>query len=281
MLFDTHCHLNMIRTPAEGYYDFHQSNDDNVSNFITRAKQNGITNIMQAGTFTNEIDREIEICKKFSDNDISILCSIANHPENVKETGVVKTEELIKIVKQNDNNKYIKAIGETGLDSHRTENMEFWQEQIKSFENHIEASINLNLPIIIHAYGQEALDKCVDIVVQVAKENSNFKFVFHCFDGDYERAKKIVDNGGIISISGIITFKRNEHTRDVAKKIPLDFLVLETDAPFLAPAPVRGQPNETSYIKYTAEFTSNLLGIDYNELCRITTKNGSQFFNVL
>ena len=184
MLYDTHCHLNMIRTPADGYYDFHPANDNEVAGFVEHAKKNGITHIMQAGTFTTEIDREIEICKKFSDNDISILCSIANHPENVKETGIVKAEELIKIVKQNDNNKYIKAIGETGLDSHRAENMDFWQEQIKSFENHIEASIILNLPIIIHAYGQEALDKCVDIVVQVAKENSNFKFVFHCFDGD-------------------------------------------------------------------------------------------------
>ena len=278
MLYDTHCHLNMIRTPAEGYYDFHPANDNEIAGFIERAKVSGITNIMQAGTFTTEIEREIEICKKFSSNDISILCSLANHPENVKETGIVSAIDLIRIVKQNDNSKYIKAIGETGLDSHRTENMDFWKEQVASFENHIEAGVELNLPIIVHAYGQEALDKCIDMATQIAKKNTDFKYVFHCFDGDYEKAKKIVDNGGIISISGIITFKRNEHTREVARKIPLEYLVLETDAPFLAPAPVRGQPNETSYIKYTAEFTSQFIGIDYDTFCEITTENGIKFF---
>lgn len=279
-IFDTHCHLNMIREQDSSYYTARNSTDNEINKFIINAKKNAITNIMNAGTFTSEIGREIEICKKFTDNDIKIFCALANHPENVRTTGVIKTEDLIKIIKQTDNSIYIKAIGETGLDSHKLENMDFFDKQIKSFENHIEVGLTLNLPIIIHAYGKEALDKSIDMAIQIAKNNSKFKYIFHCYDGDYENAKKIVDNNGIISISGILTFKKNEHTREVAKKIPLDFITLETDAPFLAPSPVRGKPNETSYIKYTAEFFSKLLDIDYNELCNKTTQTGLTLFNI-
>ncbi len=280
-IFDTHCHLNMIREPESGYYTARSSTDEEINNFVVNAKKNEITHIMNAGTFISEIDREIEICKKFTDNDIKIFCALANHPENIRTTGVIKTDEILKIIKNIDNSTtYIKAIGETGLDSHRTENLDFFDKQIKSFENHIEAGIILNLPIIIHAYGKEALDKSIDIAIQTSKNNNNFKYIFHCYDGDYENAKKIVDNNGIISISGILTFKKNEHTREVVKKIPLTFLTLETDAPFLAPSPVRGKPNETSYIKYTAEFFSKLLEIDYSKLCNKTTETGLSLFGL-
>ena len=280
MIFDTHCHLNMIRDLSGSTYATKDATDGEIEKQIQRAKQNNILYIMQAGTFINEIDREIDICTKFNDKDIKIFCSIANHPENIRTTGVVKAEQLIKIVQEKSlHNNYIKAIGETGLDTHREENLLFLNDQIESFENHIQAGIELNLPVIIHAYGIEAIERCIDMVINIVK-NTPFKFVFHCYDGTYEQAKKIIDFGGIISFSGTITFKKKTIAREILLKIPLEHIVIETDAPFLAPEPKRGQINETSYIKYTAEYISNYLQIDYNKFCQQITENGLKLFNI-
>ena len=263
MLYDTHCHLI--------YY-----NDEELTNVIDNIKKNKVCNLMQAGCNVNEIEKQIKICEKFNCEDLNIICGLANHPEKVRENGIITSDELITLAKTN---KMIKAIGETGLDTHRQENIDNLYEQIKSFENHISAGISLKMPIIIHAYGSEAVEKSIDIITQEAKNNNfNLKFVIHCFDGNYEQAKKVVDNGGIISISGIITFKRNDHTREVIKNIPLEYIVLETDAPFLAPAPMRGRKNEPSYVKYVAEYIANYLNIDYNEICEKTYKNGIKLF---
>ena len=277
MIFDTHCHLNMMRDLSGVAYATRNATDSEIEEQIQRDKQNNILYIMQAGTFITEIDRQIDICKKFKD--IKIFCSIANHPENVKTTGIVKAEQLIKIVKEHRlQNDYIKAIGETGLDTHREENLLFLDDQIKSFENHIQAGIELNLPIIIHAYGIEAIKRCIDMVIYIVK-NTPFKFVFHCYDGTYEQAKQIIDFGGVISFSGTITFKKKTIAREILSKIPLEHIVIETDAPFLAPEPKRGQANEVSYIKYTAEYISNYLQIDYNKFCQQITENGLKLFN--
>ncbi len=275
MLYDAHCHLNMLlNTAVKGSYEFSDASDEDIKRVVKSAKLAGVSNIMQAGTFLDEIDREIEICEKFSDKDISIICAVANHPENVRKTGIAETKRIVKIAEKSP---YIKAIGETGLDTHREENYEFLNEQIKSFENHIEATIQTGLPLIIHSYGVEAIEKAIDMVCNFVKEKP-FKFVFHCYDGTYEQATKIIDNGGIISFSGTITFKKKTIAREILSKIPLDYIVIETDAPFLAPVPMRGQANEPSYIKYTAEFVANFLQIDYDEFCRKITENGKKFF---
>jgi len=277
MIYDTHCHLNIIRDLEGGRYDCKNSTDEDVKRVINNAKESNISYLMQAGTFLSEIDREIDICKKFSDKKIDIKCALANHPENIKETGIVKSSDLINIVKQGDNFEYIKAIGETGLDTHKPENYDFLEEQKKSFENHIEVAIELNLPVIIHTYGVEAIEKGIDMITSVAKK-TDIKFVFHCYDGTYEQAKQIVDNGGIISFSGTITFKKKTISREIISNIPLDYIVIETDAPFLAPEPFRGKENEPSLIKYTAKYISDYLNIDYDEFCDKTKTNGLKLF---
>ena len=274
MLYDTHCHLNMMLRKDAGLYDVRDATDDDIKAIIQRAKEVGVSHIMQAGTFLSEIDREIDICQKFSDNDIQILCAVANHPENVKKTGVADAKEIVEIAKKS---LYIRAIGETGLDTHREENYEFLNEQIKSFENHIDATIQTGLPLIIHSYGVEAIEKAIDMVCNLVKEKT-FKFVFHCYDGTYEQAKKIADCGGIISFSGTATFKKKTIVKDILTMLPLDFVVIETDAPFLAPTPLRGQANEPSYIKYTAEFIANFLQMDYEKFCEKMTNNAKKLF---
>ena len=263
MLYDTHCHL-----------DYFESNDK-IREVIEEAKKVGVRYLMNAGVYVSEIDREIEICEKFNDSDFNIICAVANHPENIRTTGVITTEELKQVAIKN---KYIKAIGETGLDTHRPENYDFLNEQIKSFENHIEVAIELKLPLIVHAYGKDAIEKSVDIVCQIAKKTP-FKVVMHCYDGDYEQAKKIVDIDGYISKSGTATFKKPILISEVVAKIPIEKLVIETDAPYLAPAPVRGQTNCPAFLQYTAKFISDFLHIDYEEFCKITTENGMRLFN--
>ena len=248
MLYDTHCHLN------------YHSNDE-LTGIVLRAKEFGLTRIMQAGVRLQEVERDIEICNLFSNDDIKIHCSVAVHPENVKQEGIVSIDELKKnVVKSN----HILAIGETGLDTHIPENEEFFDNQIKSFENHIECAVDMNLPIIVHSRGEKAVKKAVDMLCYYTNKN-NINAVLHSYTDSYNNAKKALDGGLFISFSGIITF-------------PLSQMFVETDAPYLAPVPMRGKQNETGFVNYTAKYLSDFLNIDYDFFCTQTTKNGLKLF---
>ena len=259
MLYDTHCHLN-----------YHT--DEELKEITQRAKEYGVRYVMQAGARVEEINREVDICNKFSDDDIKIFCALANHPEYTKKN-ISSTEDLLKTATSDEK---IKAIGETGLDTHIQENEEFLNDQIKSFENHIEASLMLSLPLIIHARGDVAISKCIEMLKFYKKDN--VRFVMHSYTGDIDNAKKALDMGGFVSFSGIVTFKHAENVRDVAKIVPIENMFVETDAPFIAPTPMRGKQNETGFVSYTAKFLSDFLQIDYNEFCDTTTRNAKKFF---
>lgn len=261
MLYDTHCHLN------------YHSNDE-LTDIVLRAKEFGLTRIMQAGVRLQEVERDIEICNLFSNDDIKIHCSVAVHPENVKQEGIVSIDELKKNVVKSH---HILAIGETGLDTHIPENEEFFDNQIKSFENHIECAVEMNLPIIVHSRGEKAVKKAVDMLCYYAKQNS-INAVLHSYTDSCNNAKKALDGGLFISFSGIITFKNADEVRYVAKNVPLSQMLVETDAPYLAPVPMRGKQNETGFVNYTARFLSNFLNIDYDFFCTQTTKNGLRLF---
>ena len=261
MLFDTHCHLN-----------YHT--DEELARIIKNAKDFGLLHVMQAGVRIDEIDREIDICDKFSDNDIKIFCALAIHPEYTKNN-VASQDDLIRIAARNEK---IKAIGETGLDTHIQENEEFLSDQIKSFENHIAAAIETKKPIIVHARGDLAISKSVEMLKFYKKDD--ISFVMHSYTGDIENAKKALDLGGFISFSGIVTFKHAENVRDVAKMVPLDSMCIETDAPFIAPVPMRGKPCETGFVHYTAKFLSQFLDIDFETFCHQTTENGRKLFMI-
>ena len=260
MLYDTHCHLN-----------YHT--DKELKDIISRAKQEQLGYIMHAGAMIGEIDREIEICDKFSDEAIQINCAVATHPENVLKDGIISTEKLSQIAKKSDK---IKAIGETGLDTHNPENEDFFDKQIKSFENHIETALLLNLPLIIHSRDEKAVNKVVEMLQYY--KNTPLQSVLHSYTGDLDNAKKALDIGCNISFSGIVTFKNANDVREIVKIVPISQMFVETDAPFLAPVPMRGRQNETSFVAHTARFLSEFLNIDFNVLCNTLTKNAKKFF---
>lgn len=267
MLFDTHCHLN-----------YH--NNDELRDIINNAKQAGLGYVMQAGTNIEDINREIEICKLFTDENMHVFCALAKHPEHLKDGIIPKKAELKSIIEFDK--EHIKAIGETGLDTHIQENELFFQQQIKSLEEHIETAIETNMPIIIHSRGDMAVRKSIEILHHYQKNNKyNIKAVYHSYTGSTTDAKSILDCGFNISFSGISTFKNANEVRDVVKITPIDSMFVETDAPFLAPTPMRGKQNQTGYVYYVAEFLSNFLQIDFDIFCNTTTNNAKKFFNII
>ena len=260
MLYDTHCHLNC-------------NTDEELKNIISRSKQADLKYIMCAGTKIEEASNEIRICNEFSDDYIKIFCGVADHPEETRNY-THSVDEIIKAAKMSDK---VKAIGETGLDTHIVENMDFLNSQILSFENHIEASLQLKLPLIIHVRGEVAISKTIEILT-FYKKNS-LKAVIHSYTDGVENVRKLLDIDCYISFSGVVTFKNADNVRDAAKVVPIDRMLVETDAPFLAPVPMRGKQNEASFVKYTADYLSNFLNIDYNKFCETTTQNAIVFFN--
>ena len=168
--------------------------------------------------------------------------------------------------------KKIIGVGETGLDFYYNNSDK--EAQIKSFHEHIEASIDLNMPLIIHSRNAE--NETFDILNEYA--NRNIKILMHCFTGSLNFAKKLMKLNAYFSASGIITFNNSLDLQKTFEQIPTDKLLVETDSPFLAPVPMRGKKNEPSYVKYTLEKLSNIKSINSQELDKITTNNFNNLF---
>ena len=166
------------------------------------------------------------------------------------------------------------GIGETGLDFFYENSPE--EKQIENFKNHIKAARETNLPIIIHT--READNKTIEILTKTTQEEGPFPGLIHCFSTDKKVADCALELGFYISISGIITFKNADNLRDIVKTIPLERLLIETDAPFLAPVPMRGRTNEPSFIPHTAKMLADLFDLDSEELGRITSNNFFKLF---
>ncbi len=259
MLYDTHCHLN-------------DNSDEELAGIVSRAKDVGLGYILQAGTSKGDVERDIKISEKFSDNEIRIGCAVAIHPENV----VKEWYEMDEIVKVASSSSHILAIGETGLDTHTIENEDFFDKQVKSFENHIVASLTTSKPLILHLRGDKAITKAIDMLRYYSKNNT-INAVLHSYTGDYDNGKRALDCGCYISFSGIVTFKSAKDLRDVVRRVPIESMFVETDAPFLSPEPMRGRKNETSFVSYTARFLCDFLGVEYDIFCDTTT-NAVRFF---
>jgi len=192
------------------------------------------------------------------------------HPHET-ENNIVDKEIIIKAVKEN--NKII-GIGETGLDFFYNHSNK--DRQINSFKAHIEASIELNRPIIIHSRNAEI--ETFDILNSY--KNNNLKILMHCFTGSLEFSTKLLTLNAYFSASGIITFKNSTDLQDTFKFIPLEKLLIETDSPFLAPIPMRGRKNEPSFIKYTLEKLSNIKNTTVEQMSKLTTENFNKLFNL-
>ena len=253
-MIDSHCHLD------------HEPLLENLFDIINRSRETGITKLLTICTTLDSFERIKTIVEK----DEMIYGTYGIHPHETKDNHVDK-ETIIKNV--NKNTKII-GIGETGLDFFYNHSDK--TKQISSFKTHIEASIELNKPIIIHS--REAENETYEILNSY--KNENLKILMHCFTGSLEFSKKLLTLDAFFSASGIITFKNSINLQNTFKTIPLNKLLVETDSPFLAPKPMRGKKNEPSFIKYTFEKLANLKDITEEHLSTETTKNFDKLFNL-
>ena len=252
-MIDSHCHLD------------HEPLLKNLTDVINRAKKEGITKLLTICTTLDSFEKIRNIVEK----DKMIYGTYGIHPHETESNHVDK-HTIIKAVK--DNNKII-GIGETGLDFFYNHSNK--DSQISSFKGHIEASIELNFPIVVHSRNAEK--ETFDTLS--AYKNTNLKILMHCFTGSLEFSKKLLTLNAFFSASGIITFKNSVDLQNTFKTIPLEKLLIETDSPFLAPIPMRGKQNEPSFIKYTLEKLSTLKNITVAQMSNLTTDNFNKLFN--
>jgi TatD DNase family protein len=252
-MIDSHCHLD------------HEPLLSNLDDVIKRSKDSGIKKLLTICTTFESFKKISEIVKK----DKMIYGTYGIHPHEAKNDKV--TSE--KIINEIRNSKKIIGIGETGLDFYY--NYSDKTDQLKSLEEHIKASIELDIPLIIHSRNAEK--ETLEIFNSYKKHK--LKILMHCFTGSKKFAEKLLELNAYFSASGIITFKNSTELQETFKFIPLEKLLIETDSPFLAPEPKRGKKNEPSFVKYTAEKLSIIKNITTTELIKVTTSNFNNLFN--
>ncbi len=200
----------------------------------------------------------------------NVFCSVGTHPHNAAEEPDVTAEDLIRLAQH----KKVVAIGEAGLDYHYDNSPRDLQE--KGFRTHIAAARETGLPLVIHA--READDDIARILEEETAKGA-FPFVLHCFTGGPDLARRGLALGGYLSFSGVLTFKSAENLRAIAKEAPLDRILVETDAPYLAPEPLRGRTNEPSYVVHTAAKLAATRGLSADEIASATTENFFRLFS--
>jgi TatD DNase family protein len=249
MLVDSHCHLDML--------DLSQ-HDNDLKNVIQAARENDVGHILNVCVTIENFPRVLKIAEMYDD----VSCTVGLHPseQNCHEPSV---DELVELAKH----KKVIAIGETGLDYFHCEGDLSWQHD--RFRRHIQAAKIVNKPLIIHV--RQAHEDALRILREEGA--AEIGGVFHCFTESWEIAQKVLDLNFCLGITGIVTFKKALELQDVAKRASLDRLLIETDAPYLAPAPKRGKSNEPAYVRYVAEFLASLREISYEEIAKQTTEN--------
>jgi len=252
-MIDSHCHLD------------HSPLFDDIDNVIKRSKEVGIEKLLTICTTIKSFEK-IKLLVKQDD---IIFGTYGIHPHEAKNDKV-NSDTIIKEVKNNDK---IIGIGETGLDFYYNHSDK--DDQIISFEEHIKASIDLNIPLIVHSRNAEK----DTLKIFTKYKNMNLKILMHCFTGSKEFAENLLSLGAYFSASGIITFKNSLELQETFKSIPLNKLLIETDSPYLAPAPNRGKQNEPSYVKYTAQKLADIKNISNLDLIKNTTSNFNNLFN--
>jgi TatD DNase family protein len=254
IIVDSHCHLDMLK-------DY-----DSTDNIIARASDANVKYLQTICTRLDNFENILSIAKKYD----NVFASVGVHPSEVEEVTPAKT--LIELAKD----EKVIGLGETGLDYFYNKDAKHQKIQRESFEQHIVASQENSLPVIIHS--RDAEDDMLGILKD-GKNHQEFPGLIHCFTASKEIAVKMLDLGMYISISGIVTFKNAAALQEAAKFIPLDRMLIETDSPYLAPVPKRGKTNEPSYTKYVAEFVAELKGISANEVANQTTDNFFKLFS--
>ena len=251
MLVDTHCHL---------FFDELKNDIDGV---LSRANELGVTKFICVGTDITGSIKSYKLAKKHK----NIYSTAGIHPHDVEAVEGDYINELRNLLL----NEKVVAVGEIGLDYYRNISKPFSQKIM--FKEQIELAQNINKPIVFH--NREADEDIINIL----SDFQGVEGVAHCFSSTYKTAMELIEMGFYISFSGNLTFK-NSHLPEVAKKLPLDRLLVETDSPFLSPVPFRGKTNEPGRTRYVAEKLSEIFNSDINDIASITTANAKRLFNI-
>ena len=250
-MIDSHCHLD------------HDPLVKNIEDVLLRSKKEGISKLLTISTTLNGFPKLLEIIKK----DEMIFGTFGIHPHETN-TDQLSKDEIVDKIKTKDK---IIGVGETGLDFYYNNSDK--DKQIKSFQNHINAAVELNIPLIVHSRNAEP-----ETYEILKNSDSSLKILMHCFTGSLPFALKLMELNTYFSASGIITFKKSTELQNTFKELPLERLLIETDSPFLAPEPMRGKKNEPSFVRYTLNKLSELKSIDFDKLDKITTDNFNRLF---
>ena len=249
-LIDTHAHLDM-------YEDWDV--------IIKNAKENGIKKIIIPAVETEYFQKILDIANSYED----VYCMMGIFPTEAKNWH----DGILEDIKELAKNKKVVSIGEIGLDYYWDKS--FVDEQKDIFIKQVKLANELGLPIEIH--DRAAHKDVFDILVEYNKTSD---VVFHCFSGSVEFARECLKQGWYIALGGVVTFKNAVKTKEVAKDVPLDRLMLETDSPYLTPVPFRGKENQPAYVRYVADEIAKLKGIDVKEVIEATTKNAEMVFGI-
>jgi TatD DNase family protein len=253
MLVDSHCHL-----------DFPDFAEERAA-IVARAVAAGIGRMVTISTRVRRFQQVIEIAETFDE----VYCSVGTHPHNAAEELDVTTDELVRL----SSHPKVVAIGEAGLDY-------FYDRaprdaQAEGFRTHIAAARITGLPLVIHA---RDADEDMASILEEETGKGVFPFILHCFSSGRRLAELGVALGGYVSFSGILTFKNSTELRAIAADVPRDRLLVETDAPYLAPIPHRGKRNEPAYVANTAKVLAETIGVTETEIADITTENVFRLF---
>jgi len=254
MLVDSHCHLDFPDFAPE------------LDLVVARARAAGIGRMVTISTRVRKHAQVLAIAERFAD----VFCSVGTHPHNAKEEPEVDAKTLIALAKH----PKIVAIGEAGLDYHYDYSPRDAQEL--SFRQHIAAARETGLPLVIHARN---CDADMARILQEESGQGAFPAVLHCFTGSRDLAMRAIDLGLYVSFTGILTFKNSADLRAIAAGLPGDRILVETDAPYLAPLPHRGRRNEPAYVAETAKVLADTRGVSFDEIARQTTENFFRLFN--
>ncbi len=258
MLVDSHCHLNFI--------DLTDFNHD-LENVLMQARENGVEHFLCVCV---ELDDYPELCQ-LAENYPNISISVGLHP-NTTVPIEPTASALIDLAKH----PACIAIGETGLDYYRTEAASAQQQQKERFSAHIHAALATKKPLIIHT--RQAAEDTLQLMQE--EKAGDIGGVMHCFSESWDIAKRALDMNFYISLSGIVTFKNARDLHEVAKKIPIERLLIETDSPYLAPVPYRGKQNHPALVKFVAMALSELRQVSYETIAQQTTENFYRCFNL-
>lgn len=250
-LIDTHAHIDMLETP--------------ISETLAEMAEYGVKKVVIPAVEVSTLEKVVET----ADVNENFFAMVGIFPTEAKTYSPEIEAKMVELA----GNPKVKAVGEIGLDYYWDRSFVDIQKNV--FVKQIELANRLNMPIVVH--DREAHKDTFDLLKE---NNKTSRVLFHCFSGSEEYMKECVKQGWYIALGGVVTFKNAAKIKDVARSVPLEKLVLETDSPYLTPVPYRGKPNTPAYVRYVAEEVANLRNMPVDELIDITTVNAERFFEI-